>query len=188
VVGEVFQQQISLRDECLEPFQSSPRIRVRAPRKPAKGGVDIISNIADMESKRGRSGVKLPPKAVGLTADPSGPGVPSRMEKPHLALPKSAREPEHAMGFVGLHISDLFVTNPEFPKLKLLCLSDQKRDTGYGIWVPDICPVHLIFVVRRWMRPNQDVKFCENRADQSLEFFDFSAIVVQRPELLGMSP
>ena len=76
------------------------------------------------------------------------------------------------MRFGGLHISDLFVTNPELSKLQLLCLGDEERDTGYGIWLPDICPVHLIFVVRRWRRPSQNLKFSENRADQSLEFFD----------------
>ena len=92
------------------------------------------------------------------------------------------------MRFGGLHISDLFVTNPELSKLQLLCLGDEERDTSYGIWLPNICPVHLIFVVRRWRRPSPNLKFSENGADQSLEFFDVGTLAVQRPEFLNVSP
>ena len=92
------------------------------------------------------------------------------------------------MRFGGLHISDLFVTNPELSKLQLLCLSDEKRDTGYGIWLPNSGPVHLIFVVRRWRRPRQNLESSENRADQSFEFFDFRTLAVQRSEFLSVSP
>jgi hypothetical protein len=85
-VGEVFKQQISLRDECLEPLQSSPCVRVRAPRKPTKGDFDIASNIANMEPERRRGGLKFQPKALSLTSNARGPGVASGMGKPHLAL------------------------------------------------------------------------------------------------------
>src|SRR5437764_12018801 len=89
------------------------------------------------------------------------------------------------MRFGGLHISDLFVTNPELSKLQLLCLGDEERDTSYGIWLPNICPVHLIFVVRRWRRPSPNLKFSENGADQSLEFFDVGTLAVQLHEFLN---
>jgi hypothetical protein len=92
------------------------------------------------------------------------------------------------MRFGGLHISDLFVTNPELSKLQLLCLGDEERDTGYGTWLPILCPVHLIFVVRRWRRPSPNLKFSENRADQSLEFFDFRTLAIQCSEFLSVSP
>src|SRR6185437_9967509 len=85
-VGEVFNQQISLRDECLEPLQSSPGVRVRALRKPTKSDFDIASNIANMQPERRRGGVKLPPKAVSLTSSPRGAGTASEMGKPHSPL------------------------------------------------------------------------------------------------------
>src|SRR5437762_14306654 len=80
-VGEVFKQQISLRDKCLEPLQSSTGVRVRAPRKPTKGDFDILSNIANMEPERRRGGVKLPPKALSFTSSPRGPRMASEMRK-----------------------------------------------------------------------------------------------------------
>jgi hypothetical protein len=92
------------------------------------------------------------------------------------------------MRFGGLHISDLFVANPELSKLQLLCLGDEERNTGYGIWLPNISLVNLSLVVRRWRRPSLNLKFSENHADQSLKFFDFGTLAVQRPEFLSVSP
>jgi hypothetical protein len=50
----------------------------------------------------------------------------------------SARETEEQMCVVRLHVSYLFVSNPELPKLGLLRLSDEERDTG-------ILAVHALF-------------------------------------------
>jgi hypothetical protein len=100
-VGEVFNQQISLRDECLEPLQSSPGVRVRALRKPTKGDFDIASNIANMQPERRRGGVKLPPKALGLTSSPRGAGTASEMGKPHLAPPDQLASPRMRCASAG---------------------------------------------------------------------------------------
>ena len=158
-----------------------PCVRVRAPRKPTKGELDIASDIANMEPERRRGDLKFQPKALSLTSNAREHGVASGIEKTTPRPSGSACQPEDAMRFGGLHIWDLFVTNPEFSKLQLLCLGDGERDTSYGIWLPNICPVHLIFVVRCWRRPGPNLKFSENRADQSLEFFDVGTLAVQRP-------
>ncbi len=100
-VGEVFKQQISLRDKCLEPLQSSTGVRVRAPRKPTKGDFDIASNIANMESERRRGGLKFPPKALSLTSSPTGPGVAAAMGKPHLAPPDQLASPRMRCASAG---------------------------------------------------------------------------------------
>ena len=101
-VGEVFKQQISLRDKCLEPLQSSTGVRVRAPRKPTKGDFDIASNIANMEPERRRGGLKFPPKALSLTSSPTGPGVAAAMGKPHLAPPDQLASPRMRCASAGL--------------------------------------------------------------------------------------
>jgi len=100
-VGEVFKQQISLRDQCLEPLQSSTGVRVRAPRKPTKGDFDIASNIANMEPERRRGGLKFPPKALSLTSSPTGPGVAAAMGKPHLAPPDQLASPRMRCASAG---------------------------------------------------------------------------------------
>ncbi len=100
-VGEVFKQQISLRDKCLELLQSSTGVRVRAPRKPTKGDFDIASNIANMEPERRRGGLKFPPKALSLTSSPTGPGVAAAMGKPHLAPPDQLASPRMRCASAG---------------------------------------------------------------------------------------
>ena len=100
-VGEVFKQQISLRDKCLEPRQRSTGVRVRAPRKPTKGDFDIASNIANMEPERRRGGLKFPPKALSLTSSPTGPGVAAAMGKPHLAPPDQLASPRMRCASAG---------------------------------------------------------------------------------------
>ena len=100
-IGEVFKQQISLRDECLEPLQSSPCVRVRAPRKPTKGDFDIASNIANMEPERRRGGLKFQPKALSLISNARGPGVASGMGKPHLAPPDQLASPRMRCASAG---------------------------------------------------------------------------------------
>src|SRR3989440_11863941 len=100
-VGEVFKQQISLRDECLEPLQSSTCVRVRAPRKPTKGDFDIASNIANIEPERRYGGLKFPPKTFSLTSNPRGPAVASGMGKPHLAPPDQLASPRMRCASTG---------------------------------------------------------------------------------------
>lgn len=99
-VGEVSNQQISLRDECLEPLQSSPGVRVRALRKPTKRDFDIASNIANVQPERRRGGVKLPPKALSLTSSPRV-GMASEMGKPHLAPPDQLASPRMRCASAG---------------------------------------------------------------------------------------
>ena len=86
------------------------------------------------------------------------------------------------MRFLGLHVADLIVANPQFAKLILLRLRDKKRYTLRGLGV------HLCLAASRFIltRP-ADVELLGDSTDQQIERFDFRLILLYGPQFFGVT-